>query len=412
MNPFGGEPTLNIQSIQHTLQLFYTTKDTKERKKLERQLLDYMYSENGIKLLGSVVGMNDDVLTIYACNAFHKRIRMMTLTVEQINFLVQHLTSIQFRYQLTQPIINKIVTSIAYLISMYSLQTLSNPLSLIITIYSDLSNQLHLLHQIYDTILVLPASESSSLSQLLNYYQRDIMYVLLNTSHPDVIITLSDSLVHSTSFPVEYTTQLLTIVFNSLQHSQHIEEALDIFSNFIKYTDVIQPPLIEITSSILQCISQLNMSYELEVLVNFCIKFYNTPLLLAVSPVLMKYCKQSIEYCVVVMNFFEEMYMCYDDTPELTERLQLLCLEYLKILLLQCIVKSNDDDVIVLRSELRSGLNCVAEILGDKYKGVLEEILLTNKNNGPLQESVCFVWEAVLQLPIELQSVHIYRPDL
>ncbi|ELP87914.1 hypothetical protein EIN_275010 [Entamoeba invadens IP1] len=153
----------------------------------------------------------------------------------------------------------------------------------------------------------------------------------------------------------------------------------------------------------------MNTSSSLEVLVTFAISFYDTPHLQQVMPILLTYCRESLEYSSDVMCFFEEMFTLFEETPTLQALMQSFSAEYLKILIVECCVSDADDEVVATRSKLRSGLCSVKEMCND-YFNILTTALLQYKDNPRVIESVCFLWEAVDTLPSQLSHISIHRP--
>ncbi|EAL51592.2 hypothetical protein EHI8A_094200 [Entamoeba histolytica HM-1:IMSS-B] len=412
MNPFGEENHQTIVHLRELVHTFYSNNNPTIRKEVEHQLTQYLESDSAGKLLQHAVQLGDQELLFFSLNAFYNFIKRRRFSTEIIQQLLQHIMALhQQSNQLPIFLLNKMNSVISYTIAMYILQTKCNPM-IVLQSYSSLDLQIQLLHGIYETIDILPYDLSVQLQKLITSFQKEIMTTFIQTNNLSSILILSDAVQYSSTFPKELLSSLLQIVYLSLKNSTYVDYSLDLFSNlFIRASELIEQPFLQMTTQVIQLIILLQTPNALQTLINFSIAFYDAPILIDIIPVLLQYCSTSLENCVDVMEFFEEMYTLYDDTPELESSLQKFSIEYLKILIPLCCVHSFDDESIVTRSKLRAGLNCISEISNSLYFDCLKSFLIQNQSNQMVVESICFLWEAVDKLPQELASVHIHRPN-
>ena len=146
------------------------------------------------------------------------------------------------------------------------------------------------------------------------------------------------------------------------------------------------------TLQILRLVVHIKTYACFKTLLTFCITFYDTPLLLEVIPSVFVWCHESLDYCVETVSLFEELYTCYDDSPQIEENVRAVARNFLQIVVPQCALRVVDEDRIEARSHLVAGMNCVAEILGPLFDSTLSEYL--RLHDPALDESVQFLLKA------------------
>ena len=154
-----------------------------------------------------------------------------------------------------------------------------------------------------------------------------------------------------------------------------------------------------------------------DVLITFCIAFYEYPIFENLIGIILEYCKASLEFSVTAMNLFEELFTLYEDDEHLEQIAKNMAMNYFQIVAQECIAIKDgmiDSDVVDLRSRIRPGMNCIASMIDETvYLNILKQIIMSNTQNYPVIECCTFLWEAVSNdIPNELKSITVLRPKL
>ena len=243
-----------------------------------------------------------------------------------------------------------------------------------------------------------------------------IISQLLSTNQFQVIAVIADCIDAASTFDKSFLPKLLEIIEISFNQNIFVNESIDLFrSILIRCPEIMEEPYFENTQRILQKIVPSGTFAALQTMSDIIITFYDHQIVQWLLPIILKYCQLSLDFCVDILDMFDELYTTFDET-EFPNLYSDFAFTYLQIVLPFCIVKSLDDEVIELRSKLRPSFLSIRSMIDNddstRFEQFLRMKIMEYQNNYQMIEAICFIWDCADKVPPELAHVHIYRPIL